>query len=249
MKFDHMVIQVDNAPGIIDELSEEIKSSNLPFKMTTGREGKGFKTNILWIGKQYLEIVQLLTSEGEGWTAHWVKRFNEGKRGVFALFFAAPDIDSLFDELKASSLNVQKKGRSVLESILEVMNLQTQKHNLYLPEIPETGLEIDFTPYEKKTGENAESDVSQASAGKIKIFIPEWKEGVEFLKKVFPELSNEKMEKRISLADNSEIFFYRTGIKEPVEVQLEVFVTNPNHAGKKIKIENLEIKTVLKTDK
>ncbi len=252
LKFDHIVICVDNDPGIIDKLSEEINSSNIPFRMTAGREGKGFKTSVLWIGKRYLEIVQFLTAEGEGFPQHWVKRLKEGKRGIFALFFGTSNLDSLYGELKERYLNVQKNGSSILGSILEALNLQIQKRHLYLPEIPGTGFEIDFEPYDEKSRENSAGESAQAEitgVSKIKVFIPEWAEGLEFLKKIFPELTEEKMEKRISLENDSEVFFYRTGIKEPAEVQLEVFVSNQNHAGKKIKIANLEIKTVLKTEK
>jgi hypothetical protein len=249
LRFDHMVICSASDTGIMEKLSNEVKSSLPLFKPGAVKEGKGFKTFALSFGRQYIEIVEISNADAEGLNKHWLRRFKEGRRGVVALFLASDDLDSLSSDLKERYMDVQRSERSVLGSILEVLNLQAQKQNVYLPEIPGTGLEVDFIQYDEKTNQNAPNEPVLPCISKIMVFIPEWTEGLEFLKKVFPELRDEKMEKRISLSDNGQLFFYRTSVKEPAEVQIEVLVPDASQAGKKIKLENLEIKTIFRTDK
>lgn len=75
---DHLVINVDEAYQRNPRIIEQIMNAGLPYKPNWGKGTKGFKASKIWIGNEYLEMVNILMPDGGGWKKEWVKLYNQG---------------------------------------------------------------------------------------------------------------------------------------------------------------------------
>lgn len=247
LRFDHFVIHIDNDAGILERLKQTVEPLGYPFDISQGKETQGFKTSNIWVGREYIEIVRLLSPDGGGWERHWVQRYNRGKRGVFALFLATDELDTLYHELKERNMDVQKPRRPVLRSLFGLINQSAPWRSLYLPPIPGTNLELDFLQYDKGAEEKYMKPNSREKGitgiHKAKIYIPEWDEGIEFIRKVFPRLLEAKSENMLKFGQD-QLLFFRSEPEEQEGIKLEARSSNTDLVGSKFTIENLEMETV-----
>lgn len=250
LRFDHFVIHIDNDAGILERLKKTIVPLGFPFDISSGKETQGFKTSNIWVGREYIEIVRLLSPDGGAWEPHWVHRYNRGKRGMFALFLATDELDTFYHELKERNMNIEKPRRPVFKSLFGLINQPAPWRSLYLPPIPGTSLEIDFLQYDKGAFERFSVYMKPNSTKKgitgihkAKIYIPEWDEGIEFIRKVFPRLLAAKSENMLKFGQD-QLHFFRSEPEEQERIKLEAFSSNPDFTGSRFTIENLELETV-----
>lgn len=74
MKFDHFVLNIDEKYQSDTQIVKEINEANFPYVPKYDKGTKGFKVSNLWIGQEYLEMVNILTADGGGWIPEWTKK-------------------------------------------------------------------------------------------------------------------------------------------------------------------------------
>lgn len=148
MNVDHIVVHVDNDERILNDLKKETEHAGVPFEPRWGKGTKGFKASNIWIGRQYFEIIQLLTPDGGGWEERWVASYNQGKRGAFCLFLQTNDIRSVATRLRSQGLAIEGPKRLSFKGFFGLIKKTLPWELIYLPPIPGTDLEIGFIQYD-----------------------------------------------------------------------------------------------------
>lgn len=105
MKIDHFVVNIDEVYQKDKKNISNIRD-NIPYEPKWGKGTKGFKVSNLWIGNEYLEMVNVLKKDGGGWVPEWTTKFNQGHRGMICLMLDVPNIDFVFQNLKLKGIEV-----------------------------------------------------------------------------------------------------------------------------------------------
>ena len=95
VRLDHFVVNIDNNMEKLKELKKQIEPLGYPFEPTWGKGTKGFKVANIWIGLQYLEMVWLKKKDGGGWKPDWVEKYNNGHRGIIAIYLMTDKLDEI----------------------------------------------------------------------------------------------------------------------------------------------------------
>lgn len=262
LRLDHFVVHVDNEQQALDELKKNLAPLGFPLDLTKGKSTQGFKISNLWVGRQYFEIVRLLQHAASGWPRHWVDRYNRGVRGIYCLFIATRELDNLKEEFKQKGLDVheplKKASRDLLATVSEILGLSAKKtvasRSIYLPPVPGTDLELGFIEYDPVTETNLKEhmvpnaeEYGITGINRAKLYLPEWNEGIDYLCRVFPQLSESRGQQKIKLVE-SELLFFRSDPEDGLHVKLEAPCINKEYTGGKFSIRNVEVKTVPSND-
>lgn len=266
MRLDHFLIHVDNDAAILENLKKEIVPLGFPFDPGSEKSTQGLAVSNIWIGEQYLQIVRLLQPSVRGWNPRWVECYNEGKRGVFSIFIAVKELDEVYEGLVERGIEIPepepkqslvKTSKDILEAVTGFLGLGQSKQkkispwrSLNLPPIPGTDMDINFLEYH----EDSEKDIKTlmkpnaeeygiTGIHRVKIYLPLWNEGIEFLQKVFPQLLQTTTQQKVELRKD-ELLFFRSDPEAGLEVKLKATAEDKRYAGNKFQIENVEIKTV-----
>lgn len=64
LRIDHLVVNIDKKYQT-DELEiQSIRNTGLPYEPKWGKGTKGFKASNIWIGNEYLEMINLFKKDG-----------------------------------------------------------------------------------------------------------------------------------------------------------------------------------------
>ena len=148
MILDHFVVHIDDEPSVLPDLKAQLDICDVPFEPDWGKGTKGFKAANIWIGRQYFEIVRILSSDGGGWTSHWVERHRQGQRGLYCIFLKVDRLDELARKLRAAGIAAMGPERITFRALFGLMKKSTPWRVLYLPPIPGTHLEFGFIDYD-----------------------------------------------------------------------------------------------------
>jgi hypothetical protein len=266
MRLDHFLIHVDNHAAILENLKKEIAPLGFPFDPGSEKSTQGLAVSNVWVGEQYLQIVRLLQPPVRGQNPRWVKRYSQGKRGVFSIFIAVKDLDEVHEGLLERGIEVSepepkqslvKTSKEILEAVTGFLGLGQSKQkqispwrSLNLSPIPGTDMDISFLEYREDSEEdikllmkpNAE-EYGITGIHRAKIYLPLWEEGIGFLQKVFPQLIEATTQQKVELKED-ELLFFRSDPEAGLKVKLEATSEHKKYAGNKFQIENVEVKTV-----
>lgn len=252
MRLDHFVVHINNDPNILRSLKEKSDAAGLPFEPSRGKGTKGFKVANIWVGDEYLEIPWLKTTDGGGWQKEWVQKYNQGKRGLFCFFLEVNDLQKTQEELRARGINSEITYTS-FRVLFGLYKVTMPWSYLYLPSVPGTDLQISFfqygpgakdkyRPYMKPNSkENGITGINNAT-----VYLPDWENGVSFVKRLLPSIGDNNTELKISLS-NGGIRFIKSR-DGTARVRLEAESLNPNFIGKGFELENVELAIVEKTN-
>ncbi len=242
MHFDHIVVHIDNDKTLLDKLKAEIEPLGFPFEPNKGKGTKGFKASNIWIGKQYFEIVRLLTEDGGGWTPHWVEKYRNSKRGVYCIFFATTEIDNIAAKIQNSGINTYGPMRFTYKLFWGLLKFSVPFRLVYLPPIPGTDLELGFIQYDPDQKDHAGRRMNPnakengiVGVKSLSINAPLNTAAIDFLKKVFGK----------SIKENELGFIFDNGGQlsfqdsATTSVQLMCEVTNQKYFGTKFKLLNI----------
>lgn len=143
MKLDHFVVNID------EEYQNDKKTINkirelIPYQPKWGKGTKGFKVSNLWIGNEYLEMVNILKTNGGGWVPQWTSKFNQGHRGLICLMLDVPNIDSLCQNLKSKDISVTEPKWLEFKWFFNTLTRRMPWKNSYIPFFEKVPFQIGF---------------------------------------------------------------------------------------------------------
>ncbi|MFG6096420.1 hypothetical protein SPB21_14265 [Leptothoe sp. ISB3NOV94-8A] len=148
MILDHIVVHVESLEEI-NTLKAELDRLDIPFEPTWGKAAKGFQVSNIWVGQQYFEIVNILSSNNL-WQPQWAARHAQGERGVYCVFFKVnEDIHQLYKNLKGANILVNEPERTCFKWMFGLLEKKLPWRFMLLPKIPGTRIELGIIQYDK----------------------------------------------------------------------------------------------------
>ena len=245
MWLDHFVIHIDTDPQFTQRLASETTSLGLAFDPIGNRDFDSFSAHYLYVGLEYLEIIQLKKPNESGWVPQWVERYSRGVRGMYCLFLATSDIESLAKELQAKGFDVKEERSSFVDAT--GIEHPFPWRQIFMPSIPETEIELSFIQYDSVRTDLREifepNSDSNGFTGiqKADFLITNLDGGREFLVKIFPQLQGTESGFRIEL-ESGEINFRRGNTES---LRLTARGTNTRFNPGRLKIANVSLETAI----
>jgi hypothetical protein len=245
MQLDHFVIHVDTDSQLPQRVAAECNQLGFAFDPLGNRNFDSFAAHFLYVGLEYLEIVQLKKPDESGWVPHWIDRYKRGVRGIYCLFIATNDIELLEKELRMRGLEVKAERSSFFDATGSEHPFPWRQ--IYMPPIPGSDVEVSFIQYDSARADLREIfEPNSDKNGFTGIFsaelsIPGLEESRSFLKAIFPQLECTESGLRIRL-DNGEIKFRRG---DTVSLQLTARGTNPHFNSGEVQIANVSVETAI----
>lgn len=143
-KLDHFVINIDQKYREDVGIVERIRSAGFPYEPKWGKETRGFQVSNLWIGDEYLEMVQVLNPSGGGWVDEWTQRYHAGHRGLICLMLDTQDIDAVYRELAAQNIAITPPEWLEFKWFFGLLTRRMPWRNSYLPFFESVPLQIGF---------------------------------------------------------------------------------------------------------
>lgn len=144
MKLDHFVININEKYQKDETIVEYIRNANFPYEPKWGKGTKGFKVSNLWIGKEYLEMVNILRDDGGGWIKEWLEKYKEGHRGMICLMLDIEDIDELYQVLSRKNICVTLPRWLEFKWFFNILTRRMPWRNCYIPFFEKIPLQIGF---------------------------------------------------------------------------------------------------------
>lgn len=245
MNLDHFVVHLDNNPSVLNDLKSQIEPLGFPFEPDYGKGTKGFKAANIWIGRQYFEIIRLLSKDGGGWVPHWVTQYNLGKRGLYCIFIKTENLDDVTHGLRERGLDFKGPERISFKAFFGLIKKVLPWRMIYTPPIPGTDLEIGFIQYDPDPKDRIkqylvpnsdEKGISGISSGIVSIALKD--EVVEFLTKLFPYGIMEKSRFVVPLDRGNLVF------RDSQDAQIYLKAdASPNLRGNSFSIGNVVVNT------
>lgn len=245
MRFDHIVVHVDNDKKILQDLQKDIVPLGIPFEPSKGKGTSGFKAANIWIGRQYFEIIRILKPAGGGWTKHWVDRYNNGIRGTYCVFLLCDDIEKTSNALRANGLQVTAPGRIAFKALFGLLKKTLPWRLVYTPVIPGTHIEIGFIQYDPdpndwikqflvpNSDQNGIDGIKSVSLG-----LPLTDDAKTFLKKVLPELEENSNGFQLALVGGGYFSFHNSS---QTRVKLFCKTANGKARGSRFEFADIEV--------
>jgi len=223
MRFDHIVVHIDNDKNKLHKLQQMIAPLGIPFEPSAGKGTSGFKASNIWIGRQYFEIIRLLKPTGGGWVKHWVNRYNKGIRGTYCLFLVCDDIDKTSKTLRANGLHDASPERVTFKALFGLLKKTLPWRIIYTPVIPGTNIEIGFIQYDPDPNDYIKQFLVPNSdqngiegINSVSLSLELTQEAKNFLNMVLPAIEEKTTGLHIPLDDGGSFSFlnsHKTGVR------------------------------------
>ncbi len=247
IRLDHFVVNIDNNESKLEELKKVIEPLGYPFEPKWGKGTKGFKVANIWIGLQYFEMVWLKKIDGGGWKKDWVEKYNNGHRGIIALYLMTDELDKIREGLLNRGVKVSEPERISFRWFFGLLKKSMPWRSIYTDPIPGTDLQICYGEMDnpKMIEKMKQYMVPNADTNEIVgikeavVKINSNSEAINYIKKLFPEIkeNNNILEYEM---DTTKLTFQLLE-EQKVEVQLKATTNNSDLEEKKFKIENIEV--------
>lgn len=148
LELDHLVLHVDSSQQV-QTIKLQLDAAGLPFEPSWGKKAKGFQVSNIWIGRQYFEVVDILSRDNQ-WQPQWSKRHEEGERGVYCIFFHSPlSLDHLYNKVTEAEIAASKPERTRFKWLFGLLEKRLPWRFTILPKIPGTDIEVGFIEYDE----------------------------------------------------------------------------------------------------
>lgn len=107
-KFDHFVVNVNQKYQKDKTLINNITNAGFPYEPSWGKGTSGFKVSNLWIGNEYLEMINILKPNGGGWKSDWVDLYNKGHRGLICIMLDVDSINEFYNISTTKNIKITK---------------------------------------------------------------------------------------------------------------------------------------------
>lgn len=164
MKLDHIVIHLDRGVSGRDEAEAALVAAGIPFDPRKGKTARGFSTLLVWIGRQYFELVTIASPQNS-WQPEWAARYAAGDRGCYCVFFELEhDIDAVWSAMRRAGLAPRAVERTRFRWFFGLFGMRMPWRFFVTDALPGTGIEIGFIQYDPGTREKyAKSCVPNAA--------------------------------------------------------------------------------------
>lgn len=244
MKLDHFVINIDEKYQKNKSIIEYIRNASFPYEPKWGKGTKGFKVSNLWIGNEYLEMVNILRSDGGGWIEEWTQKYKEGHRGMICLMLDTENIDDLYQDFNKRNISVTVPKWLEFKWFFNLFTRRMPWRNCYLPFFENVPFQIGFQEMKDEKSRDFMNQYMVPNArdkgidGINKVIIRGAYTNSDFsmLKDIFGNLVQEESSTLVSVElPTKQLIEFTFDITYQVE-----FYTNST-AGKCIEIENVKV--------
>ena len=247
IRLDHFVVNIDNDMGKLKELKKQIEPLGYPFEPTWGKGTKGFKVANIWIGLQYLEMVWLKEKDGGGWKADWVEKYNNGYRGIIAIYLMTDRSDEIREELKCRGIPVSEPERISFRWFFGLLKKTMPWRSIFTAPIPGTNLEICYGELDSPdimekmkaymVPNAAVYGIEGIKAATVKGNFSE--EAWVYIQKLFPDV--ELKGTSLTYDMGTTCLSFELSEKTGLNVELNAVTVNKKYLGKSFEVENLKV--------
>lgn len=241
MRLDHFVIHIEPKPDAIGDIAKTCIPLGFAFDPVGNRNFDSFSAHYLYVGFEYLEIIQLKNPETSGWVPRWVQLFKEGHRGIYCIFLGTQDIEEIERNLVANGFEVKAERSSFVAG--DGKEYQLPWRIIHLPAIPGSPTEISFIQYDSSPQELKEIFVPNSDQNSlvgihgIELFIPNVTNQIDFIRKIFPNVQVEDLS-LIATCDNG---FIRFSNDQKIQSRIHVKSDDLQKIVQQFSIENIVI--------
>jgi len=246
-RLDHFVVNIDNDLEKLKRLKKQIEPLGYPFEPTWGKGTKGFKVANLWIGLQYLEMVWLKKKDGGGWRAEWVKKYNNGLRGINAIYLMTDNLEEIREELKSKGIPVSEPERISFRWFFGLLQKTMPWRSIFTDPIPGTDLQICYGEMDSpdfmekmKTYMVPNASVNGIEGVKEAIVKGSFSEEAwVYIRKLFPNAKANGSRRTYDMGTT--LLSFESSEELGLNVELKVVTANEIYLGKSFDVENLKI--------
>lgn len=250
MRFDHIVVHIENNIKEIQALKATLNSQGYPFEPAQGPRSREFSSSNINIGQEYIEIVRIHKPIARSWMPAWTEAYNRGQRGAYCVFFEVEDVERTAVALKRAG--VAATGPSVLSypALLGLLHFETPYFIYYLPNFPGSSLQIALMQYKKENGRAAFQAGMMPNAmhngingiRRIEIALPQLAESTILLQHIFPklELANNIWATQL---EKTRLMFSQSADND-THIRLSTITSQRTFVGNSFQINNVELVTL-----
>lgn len=246
-KFDHFIININKKYQRDKKTLAKITDAGFPYKPSWGKGSKGFKASNLWIGNEYLEMINILKPHGGGWKSDWVDLYNKGHRGLICIMFDVNNIDDIYNLLVSKNVKVTKPESLKFKWFFNIFTRVMPWRNCYSDFLEGIPLQIGFQQMnDEKSREFMQGYMIPNSkvnniTGISKVIIngPLTPKDRQLISKIFDKNIVKNYPLTIHLNHNQVLVF-----EESADYSVDIMTncTNETFNNKLISIENVQIK-------
>lgn len=144
MKLDHFVVNINEKYQKSEKVIENIRNMNFPYEPKWGKGTRGFKVSDLWIGNEYLEMVNILKKDGGGWVPEWTDKYLQGHRGMICLMLDVENIDALYQEMTEKGIQITNPEWLEFKWFFNMLTRRMPWRNCYVPFFEGVPFQIGF---------------------------------------------------------------------------------------------------------
>lgn len=249
-KFDHFIVNIETKYQKNSTIINNIINSGFPYKPSWGKGTKGFKVSNLWIGNEYLEMINILKVDGGGWKSDWVTLYNNGHRGLICIMLDVENIDEVYSMLISKNIKLTKPEHLKYKWFFNMFTKVMPWQNCYSDFLEGLPLQIGFQQMnDKKSREFMEQYMVPNSKdnninGISKVIIKGALTNND--KKLISNIFNSNVIKNepltVQLNQNQVLIFEESN---NYSVQILTNCNNQNFNDKMITIENINIENIM----
>jgi hypothetical protein len=249
MRFDHIVIHVDNDLQKLQSLQQSLNALGYPFDPAKGKHNKEYRVSNINIGEEYIEVVRLLKPGVRSWMPVWANAYDSGERGAFCIFLEVEDVERTAVAIKKAG--VPARGPTVLNYPYFFGLLQNEAPYMiyYLPTFSGSSLQIALMQYRSQGARrsfqaglrpNAEKNGVQGIR-RVEVQLPNFEESIDIIRKLFPDLYQENSA-WTSLLEKTRLAFSASP-DAATHVRLCTVTSQRSNLGSEFKIDGVELIT------
>jgi hypothetical protein len=249
MRFDHIVIHVDNDIQKLSALQQALNPHGYPFDPTQGKRNKEIWVSTINVGNEYIEIVRLLKPTVRSWMPLWVNAYERGQRGAFCVFIEVEDVERTAVALKKGGIPARGPAVLTYPALFGLLNLESPYFIYYLPTFPGSSLQIALMQYKKPAARESfqvglypnASEKGINGIRRVEIQLPTLDDSMDMLRKVFPDLYLENYAWAVQLEKTRLVF----GQSPDADTHVRLCTVTSQKAllGKEFQIDNVNLIT------
>jgi hypothetical protein len=250
MRFDHIVLHVDNDTQKLQALKEMLNSQGYPFDPAQSKRNTEFGSSNINIGSEYIEIVRIFKPKSKSWMPLWATAYDQGQRGAFCIFIEVEDVERTAVALKRTGIPMRGPAVLAYPALLGLLRLETPYFCYYFPNFPGSGLQLALMQYKKKVARDmfqvgmVPNAIQNGINGirRVEVALPNLAESMDMLQKTFPDLQQENSAWASQLEKTR--FLFNQSPDEDTHIRLSTVTSQRAYIGNKSQIDNVELVTL-----